>query len=314
MNMRKLFLTVPLLLLLCFTAKGQQEAIFSNYIWNPMSFNPAVAGSKPFSTMNLTVREQWVGFEGRPRVQAFNFHTPLQSQNTRSAKNKQLGIGASLINDKIGPINSTTFQGNFAYRFRIQRGVIMSLGVKAEASLWQGKFAGLELADDPSLANDIRSAFLPNFGLGAYLRSKDYFVGLAAPRLFKNEFNDGNANWNQGDQVSHWYLHAGYSLKMSHKQFFKPSIMINYVKNVPIDATISANFEFQNQLWLGASYRAAQSFSPNLGYRFNSQITAGYSYEFMLNKLVSHQFGTHELMLSYDFFYVEGRTINPITF
>ncbi|MEM7161617.1 MAG: type IX secretion system membrane protein PorP/SprF [Bacteroidota bacterium] len=303
---RKLLMTIPILCLCVFAAKAQQEPIFSNYIWNPMAFNPAIAGSKSFTTMNLTIREQWVGFEGRPRTQAFNVHTPI--------KKKRIGVGASIINDNIGPINSTTLQGNFAYKFKVQRGVTLALGLKAEASLWQGKFAGLELADDPALANNIRSAFLPNFGFGGLLKSKDYFVGIAAPRLFTNEFNDGDANWNQGEQVRHFYLHGGYTFELKRNYYFKPNIMVNYVQNVPVDATISANFEFENQLWLGASYRAAQSITPTVAYKFNNQIKAGYAYEFMVNNLISHQWGSHELMITYDFYYRTGRVVNPIFF
>jgi len=306
---RKLF--VILLVMFCLNAKAQQDPIFSNYIWNPLSFNPAIAGSSGYTTMNLTVREQWVGFEGRPRTQAFNVHAPLKNRNRRTGR---ISLGASILNDNIGPINSTTLQGNFSYRIKVSRYISLNLGLKAEASLWQGKFAGLDLADDPSLATDIRSAFLPNFGFGAYLKSKNYFVGLATPRLIKNEFNNGEANWEQGNQVSHYYLHAGYSHKFDYDLYFKPSIMINYVNNVPIDATLSANFEFDRQLWLGASYRVAQSVTPTVAFKFSNQVKAGYAYEFMVNSLVSHQFGSHELMLTYDFYYPTGRTVSPIFF
>ena len=81
------------------------------------------------------------------------------------------------------------------------------------------------------------------------MKTKNYFVGIASPRFIKNEFNDGEANWNQGDQINHYYLHAGYSHKINYDLYFKPSLMINYVNSVPVDATFSTNFEFERQLW-----------------------------------------------------------------
>ena len=304
--MRRFLLPLFFGLIICVQSQAQQEPLFSNYIWNPLSFNPGVAGTSGFMTMNATIREQWVGFEGRPRTQAFNMHTVL--------KKREFGIGASIINDNIGPINSTTLQGNFAYKLKLDRGVYISLGLKAEASLWQGKFAGLELADDPSFATDIRSAFLPNFGFGAYLKGKKYFAGISVPRFIRNEFNDGEANWNQGDQVHHFYAHGGYSFKLNRDLYFKPSVMMNYVKNVPFDATITTSLEFERQLWIGLGYRVAQSLTPTIAYKFNHQIKAGYAYEYMVNSLAGHQFGSHELLVTYDFFYPKGRVVSPIFF
>lgn len=305
MSMKKIGLILGIALLGVLEMNAQQEPIFSNYIWNPLSFNPGVAGTKSYMTMNAVVREQWVGFDGRPRTQSFNMHTAL--------RNNQLGIGASIINDKLGPINSLTLQGNFSYKIKVDRTTYVSLGIKSEVSLWQGKFVDLDLADDPSLANNVRSAFLPNFGTGAYLKAKKYFFGIAAPRVLNNEFNDG-LDWDQGRQVAHFYAHGGYTHALDRDIMFKPSFMLNYVKNVKPELTISANMEFNRQLWAGISYRTASAISPLIAYKFTNQIKAGYSYELSLNKLVNHNSGTHELMVSYDFFYPTGRVVSPIFF
>ncbi|NND77639.1 MAG: type IX secretion system membrane protein PorP/SprF [Flavobacteriales bacterium] len=288
------------------SVNAQQDAIFSNYIWNPMSFNPAIAGTKGFMTMNATVREQWVGFEGRPRTQAFNMHTSL--------RNKALGVGASIINDKLGPINSITLQGNLAYKLKIDRGTYLSMGLKSELSLWQGHFVDLELADDPTLANNIRSAFLPNFGFGLLLKDPKYFVGISVPKFLNNELNDGSVEWGQGAQVNHYFAHAGYSYEVNRDLFIKPSLMVNYVRNVPLETTISLNAEFQRQFWVGMSYRTAQAITPLIAYKFNHQVKAGYAFEMALNSLISHQAGSHELMITYDFYYPKGNVVSPIFF
>lgn len=304
--MRRLIFSIAIICIASQSVNAQQDPIFSNYIWNPMSFNPAVAGTQGYMTMNATVREQWVGFEGRPRTQAFNLHTAL--------RNKAMGLGASIINDKLGPINSLTLQGNFAYKLKIDRGTYLSMGLKSELSLWQGHFQDLELADDPSLANNIRSAFLPNFGFGLLLKDPKYFVGFSVPKFINNEFNDGKTDWNQGGQVSHFFLHGGYSYEVNRDLYLKPSIMVNYVKNVPVETTISFNAEFQHQLWVGMSYRTAQAITPTFAYKFNQQIKAGYAYELALNKLKSHQAGSHELMITYDFVYPSRGVVSPIFF
>jgi len=81
--------------------EAQQEAQFSHYSFNTQSINPAYAGSRDALTVTALHRSQWVGFEGAPTTQTLTAHTPIL--------NDKLGIGLSVLNDKIGPTNNTSF-------------------------------------------------------------------------------------------------------------------------------------------------------------------------------------------------------------
>ena len=46
------------------TAVAQQVPMYSQYIMNGFLVNPSFAGRDGYTTVNLTVREQWVGMAG----------------------------------------------------------------------------------------------------------------------------------------------------------------------------------------------------------------------------------------------------------
>jgi type IX secretion system PorP/SprF family membrane protein len=74
---------------------AQQDAQFTQYMYNTININPAYAGSRGALSIFGLYRTQWVGLDGAPETSSFSINTPINNSN--------LGIGASLVNDKIGP-------------------------------------------------------------------------------------------------------------------------------------------------------------------------------------------------------------------
>ena len=68
---------IVLLITVCMTARGQQLPLYSQYLYNKFLINPAVAGSDGYTSVNLTAREQWVGYKGAPRTFSFSFQTRM---------------------------------------------------------------------------------------------------------------------------------------------------------------------------------------------------------------------------------------------
>ena len=61
------FVYVALVLFLLRTsAEAQQFPIYSQYMMNSFLLNPAVAGHEGYTSVNLTVREQWLGLQDAP--------------------------------------------------------------------------------------------------------------------------------------------------------------------------------------------------------------------------------------------------------
>jgi len=46
-------------------------------------------------------------------------------------------------------------------------------------------------------------------------------------------------------------------------------------------------------------------------YRINDQLSAGYAFDLTTTAIGAYNAGTHEVMLSYDFRFLRGRTISP---
>src|ERR1700676_3509185 len=89
------------------TLKAQQEPMFTHYMDNTLMVNPGYAGSRDALTVTALQRIQWVDFKGAPVTQTITMHAPII--------NEHIGIGLSVLNDKIGPTNNTSAFVDFAY-------------------------------------------------------------------------------------------------------------------------------------------------------------------------------------------------------
>ncbi|MFN3876210.1 MAG: type IX secretion system membrane protein PorP/SprF, partial [Flavobacteriales bacterium] len=87
----------PLLALLLIgqAVRGQQDPLYSQYMFNTLAVNPGYAGSAGIFTVMALSRHQWVGLAGAPSTQTLLAHTPLGST--------AMAAGASILNDRIGP-------------------------------------------------------------------------------------------------------------------------------------------------------------------------------------------------------------------
>ena len=74
-----------LLILASLDVRGQQEPMFTQYMFNTVAVNPAYAGTR--NTLNLTSlsRLQWLGLEGSPKTYSVALHTPINK--------KKIGVG-----------------------------------------------------------------------------------------------------------------------------------------------------------------------------------------------------------------------------
>ena len=293
-------------------SNAQQEPMHTMYMWNTLAINPAYAGSREVFSTIAVGREQWTGFEGAPSTQNLSLHTPLLYPS--------VALGFTVINDNIGPTNNTGVWGDFAYRFNTTENAKLSLALRGGASLQTADLADVEGVDpdDPAFNKNVETSLVPNFGFGAYYYSDLGYVGLSIPRLLNNEENNGNnpgsINDAQDETQRHYYLTAGYVFSISADStslMFKPSVVARAVENGPVNFDVTANFLIKQKLWLGASYRHESSIAGLISFRFTDHLRAGYSYDFGTSELQSHHSGTHEIMIGYDFFQENVKTMSP---
>lgn len=159
---------------------AQQDAMFTHYMFNTLSVNPAYAGSRDALTITGLHRSQWVGFDGAPTTQTLTLHSPIY--------NEHLGVGLSVVNDKIGPVNTTAFYGDFAYKLKVSEKAKLAFGLSAGLNIRQSGLTDVALDEsvDQSFAADEESALLPNFGFGMYYSTDKFYVGVSVPKLLKN--------------------------------------------------------------------------------------------------------------------------------
>ena len=92
--MKKTLILFGICLLFASNNNAQQTALNSQYLYNDFAINPAVAGSKNYSPLSLSVRRQWLGIDEAPVTQNLMLHGFL-GQHT--------GGGIHMYNDASGP-------------------------------------------------------------------------------------------------------------------------------------------------------------------------------------------------------------------
>lgn len=292
------------------SATAQQTPLYTMYMWNPLVVNPAYAGAREALTASGTWREQWVGLEGAPSTQVLSVHSPLT--------NDKIGLGFTVQNDNVGPTNTTGLWGDFAYRLQTTATSKLSFALRAGFGIHQADLRSLEGVDanDPAFDKNVENNLMPNFGFGAWYEGRRGYVGLSSPTVLENELNSANNYGSGNDDVTnrHYYLMAGYVFNLSADSggvMFKPSAMVRMVEGAPVSFDVSANFLIKDKFWIGGAYRFEDSFAAILSFQFTPHLQAGYSYDFGTSDLNPYHTGSHELMLTYDFFKTEVKTRSP---
>lgn len=285
---------------------AQQDPMYTQYMENMQTVNPAYAGSKDVLTMMAVARNQWVSLPGAPDTRSFAAHSPIGDT--------KMGLGFSLLNDKIGPVTQTGFYGDYSYRLYFEKNRTLALGLKAGVNFFDAGLTELETNDpnDPVFANDINRRFLPNFGVGAFFYTNNYYLGLSVPKLIENKINESGVSVQSTSREQlHVFFMAGYVFDVNRIVKFKPSVLTKYVKNAPASFDLNTTLLFYDRLWLGTMFRIGDSFGGLFQLQVTNQIKIGYSYDLPVNKLGAYNNGTHEFMVSYDFNPRRGRVRSP---
>ncbi|GAB4488391.1 MAG: type IX secretion system membrane protein PorP/SprF [Saprospiraceae bacterium] len=327
--MRKFLLFSFLLhLVLANGAIGQQDPAFTKYFFNSLIFNPAVAGSNNHLTANLIHRSQWFGVEGAPVTQSLSVHTPL--------KNERVGLGLSLVNDKIGASGYFDFSTAYAYRFPVGKKLKLSVGVQAGVSNWRGNWSKLTLEDGADeVFSENLNKWLPNFGAGIYLHSDRFFAGAGCPRILEYDLrNNDDSTPFYAKNYRHYYSIVGAVFPLgSELVVFRPSLLLKSTgllsslrKNStpqqvgsPTELDVDAAFFFQQFFWVGAAYRTALELGDSsndsadfwVAFSFRNGLRLGAAYDLTLSKLNKVSNGSFEIMAGYEFDVKIKRVASP---
>ncbi|TPN85451.1 PorP/SprF family type IX secretion system membrane protein [Aquimarina algicola] len=296
------------------TIKAQQDAQYTQYMYNTISVNPAYAGSRGVLSIMGLHRSQWVGLDGAPRTQTLTINTPIGDK-------EKVGLGLSIVNDEIGPTDETFFGVDFSYTIRTSDTHKLSFGLKAGGHLLNVDFQRLSefTEGDPLFENNIDNRFSPQVGIGVYYHTDRYYLGLSAPNLLEtNHFDESSTQ--DSDAVSflaeeriNYYLIAGYVFDINPDLKFKPALLTKAVSGAPLQVDVSANFLLYNRLTLGAAYRWSAAVSGMVGFQVSDAMMIGFAYDRETTQLGQTQFndGSYEVMLRFELFKKYKRMLTP---
>ena len=292
-------------------AFSQQDAQYTQYMYNTQVINPGYIGSKNALGFGLLYRTQWAGFEGAPSTGTFTFNTPLGLL-------KRNAIGLSIINDRIGPSNETGITVDYAYSLLLSGNSRISFGIKGGLSILDVDYSKLNVynENDWQFAENVDKKVQPQIGAGIYYNNDRLYLGLSVPNFFNSKhYNANNTSNSNEDAIAierlHYFFLAGYVFHINESIKLKPATMLKWVNGSPLQVDVSANFLFNNKFTLGASYRWDAAISAMAGFQISEQFFLGVGYDFQTTDIQDHSNGSYEFFLKFDLFNNPERILTP---
>lgn len=288
------------LMLMGMMSYSQQDAQYTQYMYNTINVNPAYAGSRGVLSVFGLHRTQWVGIDGAPVTNAFSVNSPIDNTN--------LGVGLSFVNDRIGPTVENTISTDVSYTIPVSETYKLSFGIKGTANLFSFDRDKLNIQDPllESLSNNLS----PNIGVGAYFHSVKSYLGLSVPNFFQTKrYNDND--YEIYKERMNAYLIGGYVFDLSPNLKFKPAFLAKMVQGASLQLDVSGNFLINEKFVLGVAWRWSVAASLMAGFQVNNGLYIGYGYDLDTTKLSHYNSGSHEIFLRYEFFKHQDRIVSP---
>jgi len=287
---------------------AQQNAMFSQYMFNALAINPAYAGSRNVVAATALYRNQWVGIEGAPKTGTFTIDAPFSGE--------RIGMGLQVISDKIGITTTTGLVLSSAYRIPMKEGSL-SFGLQGSMNNYNAGFGRVNLdptgpIPDQAFQGDVNKT-LYNFGSGVYYRSDRMYAGFSIQDIISNRLNVDTIS--DGDitarQSAHGYLTTGYVFPIGMDFDLKTSVLVKGVKGAPVQGDFNATLWIKNVFAIGAEYRTSADISALMEIKVSPQVRIGYAYDRSITPLRKFNSGSHEFMLRYEFSFERDRTLSP---
>ena len=272
------------------TVFGQQDAQYTQYMYNMVVINPAYAGSKGVPAIGLLGRTQWVGVEGAPRTATLSFNSPI---------GKATGLGLSVIYDEIGPVKESNIFADFSYTIFTGEEGRLAFGLKAGISLLDIGY--LDTVDPDPLNEPINQAS-PNFGAGIYYYTNKFYAGLSIPNFIETRhLESGDGYVSTASEKMHYFVTAGYVFDLADNLLLKPSTMLKSTSGAPLSVDLSLNLLVNQMFEVGMSYRFDDSISGMVGFQVNSDFRIGYAYDYTTTNFGDYNSGSHEIIMLFEF-------------
>ena len=268
---------------------GQQLPLHSQYMFDGYLLNPAYAGTKDYTHVNLSIRNQWTGFPDAPQTMTLSANGKLRDN---------MAIGGGLFNDQTGPTGRTGLMASYAFHVPFDNSTL-SFGLSGmvfQYVLDKTKLTTLE-PDDDAMQGELTKQLVPEATFGIHYFADNYYVGFAIPQLIEWKLNVGLYE-NSNEMKRHYFATAGYIFALSGDFELEPSLLVKATSAAPVQADVNLKVKYQSFLWLGCSYRTQESLIFMLGAN-KSNVQFGYAYDATLTNIKNYSSGSHEVFIGY---------------
>ncbi len=248
-------------------------------------------------SFGLLYRKQWVDIEDSPTTMTFSGSSPV---------GKNVGLGLSVINDKIGPVEETNAYADFSYTLNLGGEHRLALGLKAGATFHNvGLYSDIgnghvPAPGDPAFSENISNTFF-NIGAGFFYYTNKYYFAASVPNMLKSKHLDYKSGTQKfGSEESHYFITGGYVFQLNDNLKMKPSFMVKSAFGVSPSIDGSLNFLFFERFEIGATYRLDDSFGGMVNYAITPNLRLGYAYDHIVSDLNVTTPASHEIILLFD--------------
>jgi type IX secretion system PorP/SprF family membrane protein len=293
--MSKMFTVWAIGLFFMGVAYAQQQPNFLFFEQNMSLYNPAFTGIQG-SFVGLGYRAAWAGIEDAPRATSLIYNN--QEKNKAS-------WGFSYLSDQVYVENQGSVGVDYSYRLQLSEITNLRLGIKAGAvfnNIDLGRLNRITQESNESLGN-VNNYLNPAIGVGAYLNSEKYFVGLSVPNFLNSKrFKEDNGIATTATDKPHFYGAAGLNLRVNSSLVLRPMMLYRMVSASPNQITALAQIVLKEKVTFGAGLSNNDYVSAMLLFSGMKNIDFGYGYEMgQRTSAAALRANTHELTLRYKF-------------
>lgn len=319
--MRKFLVLLIVALAASPMVKAQQDAQFSQYMFNGIYVNPAYAGYREELNVQGFYRKQWTGITGSPQTGSVAIDAV--------ANENKVGLAFQLSNDRLGAQTNVTGYANYAYRIQMNADGSSRLSFGLGLGIVQLGIDGSKLNPNDTEVNQptgTESKIMLDARTGVFYADNKFYVGLSADNLISQLYKLPNSSF-LPQPKPHYYLSAGVLVPLSEDIQLKPSFLLKDDRAGPTSLDVAAFILFKESIWLGASYRRAvklydKSYLQKDLLQTNSVVLAtqifavqkfriGYAYDISVGPLQGYSGGSHEISIGYFFGKKDTRMLTP---
>lgn len=282
-------------------AQSQYDAQASQYMFLPEAFNPAtVAANERYNAVGL-YRMQWAGMDGGPKSMFFAVSAPV------TLLKQKHGIGVIFKDDEAGAFSTQAVTLQYAFKYKLKYGVL-KLGTDIgfmNQSISSDSLNLLDGTDEYHHASDVAipttsaNAMAFDVGVGATFQAEDFYVGFSTTHLTNPTFDiDERVTTSVGIAS---YLTGGYTYTLPNPRYTLNTDIMYKTDYHDWQLDLDVRVEQDEQWYLGAGWRIQSALVLFGGLNIYNGLSIGYSFDLSTTKLITGNYGSHELFLRYSF-------------